>query len=192
MVPPYDPSDADHVRIRDSIERGNAISNLQTVEHCRNALGEAGYRIEYDEDYAQHWRDLGRDGGTTVRSDTTSPSRMSISSAPITPVFRPWYYPLAGQTSPCTTWEDWSLTVRMTQWVRSVSILVIWTLELLHIAPRRVLPAMRTMEHCVDSVVEGGQKGIFTPCWFFIGRKGDEGGDEVRPASDVRDEPGES
>ena len=30
---------------------------------------------------------------------------------------------------------------------------------------------MKTMEYCVDSVREGGEQGIFTPGWWFVGTK---------------------
>ena len=37
---------------------------------------------------------------------------------------------------------------------------------------------MDTMAYCVDSVVEGGEEGIFTPGWWFICRNTGEAIDE--------------
>ena len=58
----------------------------------------------------------------------------------------------------------------MTPWARKICYVVVWILETLRLYPRGVCEAMTTMAYCVDSVVEGGQQDIFTPCWWFIGR----------------------
>ena len=172
MSPSYDPSNPAHIGVRNRIERGNGVSNLQTSDHCRQAMRDAGFDIYHDEDYALYWTSLG-----TSKHRPSIPGRASLppsssetTSIGIPPVFRPWYYPLAGQTSLCTTWADWWITIRMTPWARKICYVVIWILETLRLYPRGVCEAMTTIAYCVDSVVEGGQQDIFTPCWWFIGR----------------------
>ncbi|KAL2404194.1 Sterol 24-C-methyltransferase erg6 [Exophiala dermatitidis] len=85
---------------------------------------------------------------------------------------RPWYWPLEGATSMATTWTDYFTAWKMSKWPRRVCYALIWSLERLGIADKGTCDAMTTLAYCVDSAVEGGKEGVFTPCWWFIGRKG--------------------
>ena len=73
----------------------------------------------------------------------------------------------------------------MTPWARRLCRAVVYLLETLRLYPRGTCDAMTTLAYCVDSVVEGGREGIFSPCWWFVGRNGNgngngEGEEEVR------------
>ena len=59
----------------------------------------------------------------------------------------------------------------MSMLMRRLSKKLFQTLEALHILNKGHVDAGITMEYCVDSVVEGAREDIFTPCWWFIGRK---------------------
>ena len=72
-----------------------------------------------------------------------------------------------------TTWTDYFTAWKMSKWPRRVCYALIWTLERLGIADKGTCDAMTTLAYCVDSAVEGGKEGIFTPCWWFVGRKSD-------------------
>lgn len=186
MNPSYDPTKPTHLGIRNRIERGNAISNLQTSDQCRQAIRDAGFVIEHDEDYSQRWTSLGKNPhrpsipghphlspGTPsapAPSDVHPGASFARPNDHDIPTHRPWYYPLAGMTSHAATWTDYWITVRMTHWARQLCFVVISVLEFLRLYPRGTCEAMTTMAYCVDSVVEGGREGIFTPCWWFIGR----------------------
>lgn len=160
-TPSFDADNPAHVGIRNRIERGNGVSNLQSSSVCRDAMLAAGFELLHDEDYARHWMHLSRPAG----------SQMDLPSSMSCPRFRPWYYPLMGETSMALNWTDWWITWKMTPKVRRLWYWLIWVLEHAGLYPRGVLQAVRTMAYCVDSVVEGAQEGVFTPCWWFIGKK---------------------
>ena len=63
----------------------------------------------------------------------------------------------------------------MSPFFRAVSYHTLYILEKMRLYPKGVIRAMDTMADCVDSVVEGAREGVFTPCWWFVGRK--DGGD---------------
>jgi hypothetical protein len=60
----------------------------------------------------------------------------------------------------------------MSRFARRAWYALVWTLE--HLGYSRaqgVCEAMNTMADCVDSAVDAGKEGIFSPCWWFIARK---------------------
>lgn len=190
MTPKYDLNNSKHISIRNQIERGNSLSNLQTSDQCRDAMVHAGFKINHDEDFAKHWDHLsGPDQPTappfssvTIPTPTASslsdPSSMPLAPPPfrrINPKPRPlraWYFPLAGDYHLATTWADWWVAFRMSKYPRLLCYWIIYVLEKLRLYPRGVIEAMETMADCVDSVVEGAREGVFTPCWWFVGVKG--------------------
>jgi sterol 24-C-methyltransferase len=173
MTPSYDPENEKHIGIRNRVERGNAISNLQTAASCRQAMLNAGFTLSHDENYAEHWTNLGRNRSSMPAiPGGLKGAALPTHHAPIpVPTLRPWYYPLDGDTSLVETWADWWITWRMSAFARKLCWIMIWILEHLRLYPKGTLSAMATMAYCVDSVVEGGKEGCFTPCWWFIGRK---------------------
>ena len=185
LTPNFDPTNSQHLTIRNRIERGNGLSNLDTSEGCRNAMLHAGFTLLHDEDYAKHWDYLSRAdqpttfpfSSVTIPTPTPTPTYAPPPSRPIitkSPLLRPWYFPLLGQHHLALTREDKRTAYRMSPFFRAVSYHTLCILEKMHLYPKGVIQAMDTMADCVDSVVEGAREGVFTPCWWFVGRK--EGG----------------
>ncbi|KIX05700.1 uncharacterized protein Z518_03672 [Rhinocladiella mackenziei CBS 650.93] len=204
MTPQFDLSNPNHVSIRNRLERGNALPNVHTSEQARAAMRGAGFEILHDEDYANHFAHLARANTrgkedkdeATLQSPALIPflSRLSSSSStspssspdfqtapwlskpmPLhAPAHRPWYWPLGGETHHATTWGDWFTVWKMSMWPRRICYAVLWVFERVGIAENGVCDAMTTLAYCVDSAAEGGREGIFTPCWWFIGRKAGE------------------
>jgi sterol 24-C-methyltransferase len=178
----YDPSNPEHIAMRNRVERGNAVSNLQTSDHARQAMLTAGYTLLHEEDYAMHFRYLSKRRSGTVRI----PGDIQGALLPMNhklippPRYRPWWYPLEGNTKLVHTREDWWITWRMSPSARQLCYIFVWVLEHLRLYPKGTLSAMATMAYCVDSGVEGGKADIFSPCWWFIGRKGMEGTGSVQ------------
>ncbi|OAL32203.1 hypothetical protein AYO20_07971 [Fonsecaea nubica] len=93
--------------------------------------------------------------------------------------FRPWYWPLEGATHLATTWTDYWTAWKMSTWPRRLCFWTVWVGERVGLWDRGVTDAMTTLAYCVDSTAEAGREGIFSPCWWFVGRKvGDHHHDE--------------
>ncbi len=190
MTPCYNPNNSKHISIRNQIERGNSLSNLQTSDTCREAMVHAGFKLYLDEDFAKHWDHLSRPdqpisppfSSVTIPTASTfsaNPTTSTVAAPPLRrifptpPPFRAWYFPLAGDYHLATTWTDWWVAFRMSRHPRLFCYWVIYILEKLRLYPKGVIEAMDTMADCVDSVVEGAREEVFTPCWWFIGVKGE-------------------
>ncbi|EMC98128.1 hypothetical protein BAUCODRAFT_129875 [Baudoinia panamericana UAMH 10762] len=182
MTPTYDAGDARHVGVRNRIERGNGISNLCSEAECRRALGVAGFEVDFEEDYAHHWDFLSREdqprrapfSGVEVPTDGMYAAKAHVPSVaidPRPPVFRPWYYPLKGWTSMTVTRQDWWVVFRLTPVARFLWFWFCVGMVRVGVMHKDLIGAMREMQYCVDSVVEGGEMDIFSPCWFYVGRK---------------------
>ncbi|KIW78717.1 hypothetical protein Z517_08556 [Fonsecaea pedrosoi CBS 271.37] len=100
---------------------------------------------------------------------TTTPLPDSLPIPPTT--FRPWYWPLEGATHLATTWTDYWTAWKMSTWPRRLCFWTIWVGERVGLWDRGVTDAMTTLAYCVDSTAEAGREGIFSPCWWFVGRK---------------------
>ncbi|KAL2440873.1 Sterol 24-C-methyltransferase [Exophiala dermatitidis] len=243
MAPTFDPSNPNHIGIRNRLERGNGLCNLHTSEQARAAMVDAGFSLFHDEDYAQHFatnstnpgfKTVGNKGDnhsshgqgrrkqqcqpvhlespvlvpfrtqpdTSAHSNAQSATHrqhqaylssrdsacgLILQPAPPSSIpfhltydpHRPWYWPLEGATSMATTWTDYFTAWKMSKWPRRICYALIWTLEGIGIADKGTCDAMTTLAYCVDSAVEGGKEGIFTPCWWFIGRKGSRESNEA-------------
>ena len=143
MTEKFDDENKDHVGVRNRIERGNGISNMPLIAGVRSSFAEAGFKIVCDED-------------TALRSKPG-----------------PWYYAPAGDLTYTVDWEDWWLVFKMHPLVRKIWYGLFWFLMKIHILDPEVISVMDTMAYCVDSVVEGGRKGIFTPTWMLVATKTD-------------------
>ncbi len=75
----------------------------------------------------------------------------------------PWYEPLAGKLSPSG--------FRMTHIGRLCTHSMVWTLELLRIAPAGSTRVSSLLNATALDLVAGGKLEIFTPSYFVLGRK---------------------
>ncbi|KAJ9631234.1 Delta(24)-sterol C-methyltransferase [Knufia peltigerae] len=102
-----------------------------------------------------------------------APPSSSISTTVwASPKHREWWWMLQGRTGLATTWTDWWTTWKMSPWARRACYFLVWSLEKMgYRRARGVCEAMDTMALCVDSVAEAGREGIFSPAWWFLGRK---------------------
>jgi sterol 24-C-methyltransferase len=205
LTPRYDPSDGTHVRMRNRVEQGNAVVDLQTSEQARAQFLSAGFELEHGEDFAaffDHVRDdPDRDGSS--RSHNGPHTRETASSTVLVPfvsgpacapgpsvplsvsprrlpvprtMYRPWTFPLRGRHDLATTWTDWWTCFKMSRLMRRLCYWYVYFGETVGLVDKGVMQAMQTLAVCVDSVAEAGEAGIFSPCWWFVGRKA--GGDE--------------
>ncbi|KAK5270823.1 Delta(24)-sterol C-methyltransferase [Exophiala xenobiotica] len=115
-------------------------------------------------------------GSGSVSNPNPNPDwRRAPASSPllITPSHhRDWWWLLEGKTDLATTWTDCWTAWKMSRFARRAWYALVWTLE--HLGYSRaqgVCEAMNTMADCVDSAVDAGKEGIFSPCWWFIARK---------------------
>ncbi|OCT53390.1 sterol 24-C-methyltransferase [Cladophialophora carrionii] len=199
LTPRYDGSDVAHVRMRNRIERGNAIVDLQTSEQAKRQFLAAGFDIEHEEDFAVYFdRPHHGSGPSSSSSSVLIPfaSGMACAPPPSVPLplpdallapptmYRPWTFPLRGRHDLATTWTDWWTCFKMSRLTRRLCYWYVYFGEKVGLVDEGVMQAMQTMAVCVDSVADAGEAGIFSPCWWFVGRKRvEDGGVKERGAT---------
>lgn len=122
----FDEGNAEHVGIRNRLEIGTGISQLRGSTEARATLGQVGFEIEVDEDFATYFDQLyeepavvrGSDGRieswSTVKIPDRNKDKFRYAPAPKEPYpeikidpeggektsipspYRPWWYPLMG------------------------------------------------------------------------------------------------
>ena len=75
----------------------------------------------------------------------------------------PWYETLAGKMS--------LSGFRMTHVGRICTHVMVWTLETLFIAPKGSTKVSELLNKTAIDLVDGGRLEIFTPSFFFLGKK---------------------
>lgn len=86
--------------------------------------------------------------------------------APVGPHQIPWYQPLQAG------WR--SLTeLRRTTLGRSLTGLMVRVLEAARLAPKGTVATSDLLNRAADGLIAGGERGIFTPLFFFVARKAD-------------------
>ncbi|OAP58364.1 hypothetical protein AYL99_07454 [Fonsecaea erecta] len=98
--------------------------------------------------------------------------------------YRAWWWPFVGARHLATTWTDWWTAWKMSAWPRRLCYGMVWVGERVGLWDRGVTDAMVTLAYCVDSTAEAAREEIFSPCWWFIGRK--VRADEASVASSVK------
>lgn len=204
MTPKFDPSDETHLSIRNQIEHGNGVTNLQNPDQARAQFLAAGFDIDHEEDFTAHFdyvkehvdrvhNNNNKTTGTTSEDEATttasSPILIPFSSGgprpappPSTPLpsplpipqlttFRHWTFPLTGHHELATTWTDWWLVFKMSTTARRLCTWFVWVGEKVGFVDKGVMEAMKTMALNVDSARVSGEMGLFSPSWWFIGRK---------------------
>ncbi|CAN8105596.1 unnamed protein product [Discula destructiva] len=157
LTPLYDESNSEHREIRGRIEYGASLVRLLTSAQVRDALKEAGWVLEWDED-----RDL---------DPVTGRDRI------------PWWYALGGDMSQGigSFWHEGLLTFGL----KESTYNVVWYLEwLMNKAglrhPARLL-ALQTVATSVYAYRDGGKIGIVTPLHIFVSRNpGAEDGKQTK------------
>ncbi|KIW16215.1 hypothetical protein PV08_06266 [Exophiala spinifera] len=133
-----------------------------------------GCESDSDQDQDHGKGDGKRTGRERARGQarTTTPATSVPAPPPPSPRHREWWWMLEGRTAPSTTWTDWWTAWKMSPFARRACYALVWSLEKLgYPRARGVCEAMDILALCVDSVAEAGKEGIFSPSWWFMGRK---------------------
>ncbi|ORY89862.1 S-adenosyl-L-methionine-dependent methyltransferase [Syncephalastrum racemosum] len=141
MTDSYDETNPEHRRIAHGIERGNGIPKMRPTAECLQALKNVGFEIEMHEDLAAL--------GDEIK----------------------WYYPLEGDIRKCQTVRDVFTTIAMTKAGRFTTTNFCRMLEKVGLAPKGTVETQKFLEQAADSLVEGAQKNLFTPMFFFVAKK---------------------
>jgi sterol 24-C-methyltransferase len=141
MTDKYDDSIPEHRTIRLGIERGDGIASMMTQSHAIEAIKAAGFELEYSEDFS-------------LRPDSV-----------------PWWYPLAGEWKYARTLWDLFGVFRMSRIGRTAMTALLYTLELVRIAPSGTSETSNELAGAAESLVAGAKKGLFTPMFLMVGRK---------------------
>lgn len=142
MTPSFNPTNPLHLSIRQRIERGDGVTNMQTVEQGLIAITSAGLTLEHHEDMALRGTDEKR-----------------------------WWYPCDGDVSKTNTVRDWWLVFRLGKSFWRFGYGFSWCMVQAGLAPKRILEALNTQAMSVFGIRDGGKEGIFTPTYLMVGRK---------------------
>lgn len=75
----------------------------------------------------------------------------------------PWYAPLSNKSG---------ITNFRSSWIgRALTHAMVWTLETLRIAPKGTTAVSSFLQDGATGLVDGGEKDLFTPSFFFMARK---------------------
>lgn len=116
MTSLFCPTDPTHLDIRRRIERGAAMTELQTTEHCLAAFRGAGLDVEWSEDRAL----VGND-----------PKKR-------------WWYCVAGDVAKTSSLSDLFLVFRLKQGFWRVCLYGMWVSEKVKLERKGVVEALKT------------------------------------------------
>lgn len=123
------------------LQKGNGIPKMRKIAECLQALKNVGFEIEMHEDLANM--------GDSIQ----------------------WYYPLEGDIRKCQTMRDVLTTMAMTKLGRFTTTNFCRVLERIGLAPKGTVETQKFLEVAADALVEGAQKNLFTPMFFFVAKK---------------------
>ncbi|KAB5546858.1 putative DELTA(24)-sterol C-methyltransferase [Coniochaeta sp. 2T2.1] len=141
MTDNYDEKNVEHRQIRLDIELGNGISNMQPISVGIQAMKDAGFELQLNEDLAD-------------RGDAL-----------------PWYWPIAGEMKYLQSYFDLFTVVRMTHWGRRVMHNVVGALEKVRIAPAGTKKTADSLSIGAEGLVNGAKLKLFTPMYLMVGKK---------------------
>jgi len=141
MTEKYDNENPHHREVRLGIEQGDGISNMVKISEGLQAIKDAGFELEFNEDLAD-------------RPDAT-----------------PWYYPLAGDFRMMGSVFDFFTIARMTKIGRGAIHRLVGGLEMVGIAPHGTQKTANSLALAADCLVAGGKEKLFTPMYMMIARK---------------------
>ena len=143
MTPKYDKTNKDHIRIKEGIEVGNGLPTLTSGAHVLDCMTRAGFESL---------------PGSIGLFDSYDANRGVHAKNEL-----PWYETLNGKMS--------ISGFRMTHMGRMITHSMVWTLELLRLAPEGTTKVSQLLNDTAIDLCDGGKLEIFTPSFFFIGRK---------------------
>lgn len=143
MTPKYNPLSPLHNDIKHRIERGTGCHTITTEPNVKTAFQDVGFELVRAQDI-----------GLVTEVDSV-----------------PWWKPIAGDTGPFYTWKDIVKVFCMKGWVFWCAYWIFWVGSLLGLARRERIIAMEEMGMGVFGMRDGGKLGIFSPDFFFVGRK---------------------
>ncbi|RUP49678.1 S-adenosyl-L-methionine-dependent methyltransferase [Jimgerdemannia flammicorona] len=141
MTEKFDESDPEHHRIAHGIEIGNGIPKMRKTSVAIQALKNVGFEVVRSQDLA--------DVGDEVK----------------------WYYPLEGDFRKAQSMRDIVTMSVMSGIGRWTTTQMCRVLEAVGLAPKGSVEVQKFLETAADALVEGGQKELFTPMFFFLARK---------------------
>lgn len=137
----FDENNPEHRRVSLGIQQGNGIAKLFTVSQGLSAMKRAGFELIHHENLAHR------------------------------PAVAPWYHPLSFSIRDVRSLSDIVTYAPMSSWGRTVTHYMTRTLEAARILPRGTQAVADSLSLAGDSLVEGGQKDLFTPMYLMLGRK---------------------
>ncbi|TPX47410.1 hypothetical protein SeMB42_g02371 [Synchytrium endobioticum] len=143
----YDETNLVQKKIVNSIEEGNSLPKLYSIDQCKAAIRAVGFEIIDCQDFADP-------------------------DAPLAAGQDPWYSPLQGSYS---LHLDQIYRWRMNPIGRLMTTMFTWFMELLRLAPPGTCRVSLLLNLAADNLVKGGEQYLFTPMFFFLARKPESG-----------------
>ncbi|CAG8949982.1 hypothetical protein HYFRA_00004314 [Hymenoscyphus fraxineus] len=143
MTPKYDPSNTHHNAVKLRIERGTGCHVITSEPDAKKALKESGFELVRAQDM-----------GIVTKEDSVA-----------------WWKPIDGDLSSFNTWKDWVKVFCLKKWVFAIAYWIFRLGALLGLVNRETIIAMEEVSMGVFGMRDGGKLGIFTPMFFFVGRK---------------------
>lgn len=137
----FDALNPEHKKISRGIEVGDGIPELFHTSKAVQAFKNAGFQVERAEDLA-------------INDDANT-----------------WYYPLEGDYSKVQSLWDCFTVFRMTPFGKFFTRAMVGGLEKIGIASAGTIQTQKVLETAQESLIEGGNLGLFTPMFLIVGKK---------------------
>jgi len=142
MTHRFDTKNEEHAKIKKTIEYGNGIENLITVNDVMDSLKAAGFKVlEHGDlqDEAEEWY-----GDQNV----------------------PWYFDMARE------WSFESLSAfKLSQFGQRTLQKFLWLVETIGLVPRGAVETEDMLSSGGRALVQGGKDKIFTPMYYILAEK---------------------
>ena len=137
MTDKYDPTNAEHNKIKHDIEHGDSLPNLPKWTAVDEALVKAGFEVVDSFDMAVEAKKNGQTVG--------------------------WHETLKGGMT--------FAQIKHSRLGRMFTQRMVDVMEFLRVAPKGTSETHKMLCTAADALARGGDTGIFTPMYFFLGRK---------------------
>jgi sterol 24-C-methyltransferase len=145
MTNKFDPNNPKHLRLKKDIEEGNGLPDICNTQNCLQCMKDAGFEIIYDGDLAS---------STDIRGYSGTNGKI-----------QPWMTPLL------PSWNLLSQRFQFNWFGAIITNNVIYTLELLRIAPAGTVKTQKVLQTGGFALRDAGTEGIFTTMYLMVGRK---------------------